>query len=237
MTSKIFYGAIGLSAFAHLMLLGPGFISGLKNSSNSDISKTQVQSPQISYFEDSDFQNAEMFESSNFQVESELPAFESSSLDNFEFSNNIDMPELDQFSGLEKISSPLGMEKKVERIYEDSPFEPVHRIVPQIKESTLENFPEYQDYYYEIGRRIKRTAQDITKPFRDEKGQVSISFILTAEGQLVRSQIDPFETFASEFLQRIALKTLDRASPFPPFPEELSDQQMTFNLILDFDLG
>ncbi len=93
--------------------------------------------------------------------------------------------------------------------------------------------PAFIDYYKAIREEIKRTARTIRPDFFNP-GQVSLTFKLTCNGNLVRTKIIDEISSRDKLLREIALKSISRASPFPPFPEELDRIEIDFTITISF---
>lgn len=85
-----------------------------------------------------------------------------------------------------------------------------------------------EDYCNLVNERIKDIALS-TRPNK-EKGEVEVAFVLSQKGVLAgrpcivksnNSKLNPY-----------ALKTIEQALPFPPFPESLKEEKKKFNIML-----
>ena len=94
--------------------------------------------------------------------------------------------------------------------------------------------PSYINYYQLVREKIKRAAY---KNYSlDEEGEVYISFIISGDGALQEVRIMEERTDSSSFLQEVALNSVKDASPFPIFPKELDYPQLSFNVIISFEI-
>ncbi|MFH1305043.1 MAG: energy transducer TonB [Candidatus Omnitrophota bacterium] len=66
----------------------------------------------------------------------------------------------------------------------------------------------------------------------EEEGAVSLIFMLDRRGYLQR--VDPASSGDSPELKRRALRGLHLAQPFPPFPEKMGPNPITFSLTVKF---
>ncbi|MEL0168241.1 MAG: energy transducer TonB [Pseudomonadaceae bacterium] len=69
---------------------------------------------------------------------------------------------------------------------------------------------------------------------RGEEGTVVLTFIIHRDGSVTGEQIS--ESSGFERLDRAALKTLKNASPFPPFSDDMPDEQMSIRAPINFGL-
>jgi len=106
----------------------------------------------------------------------------------------------------------------------------------QLKPVEIEkiNNPIYISYYQTIREKIRRCAYQNYS--RSDIGQVYLTFIVIADGNLGDVRINEEKTEANSYLKQIALKSIKDASPFPVFPKELDYPQLTFNVIISFEV-
>jgi len=96
------------------------------------------------------------------------------------------------------------------------------------------NNPSYISYYQIVREKIRRAAyQNYT---RTETGEVYISFIISNDGYLKETLISEERSSSSTYLREIALRSVKDASPFPRFPKELDYPQLSFNIVISFEI-
>ncbi len=96
------------------------------------------------------------------------------------------------------------------------------------------NNPSYINYYQLIREKIRRAAyQNYT---RTETGEVYLSFIVYANGQIKETKLLEDKSSANPYLRQVALQSVRDASPFPYFPKELDYPQLSFNVIISFEV-
>lgn len=96
------------------------------------------------------------------------------------------------------------------------------------------NNPSYISYYQIIREKIKRAAyQNYT---RTEMGEVYLTFIISHYGFVSQERIVAEKSAASRYLWEVALKSVRDAAPFPVFPKELDYLQLTFNVVVSFEV-
>ena len=94
--------------------------------------------------------------------------------------------------------------------------------------------PSYISYYQIVREKIRRSAyQNFT---RNETGEVYISFIISSDGLIKDVRLVAEKTSANDYLKDIALRSVNDASPFPNFPKELDYPQLSFNIIISFEI-
>lgn len=105
--------------------------------------------------------------------------------------------------------------------------------LPPIEMAKIDN-PSYISYYQIVREKIRRSAyQNYT---HNETGEVYISFIISYDGYIKDVRLIEDKTEASDYLKNIALKSVRSASPFPNFPKELDYPQLSFNIIISFEI-
>ena len=105
--------------------------------------------------------------------------------------------------------------------------------LPQIEMAKIDN-PSYISYYQIVREKIRRSAyQNYT---HNETGEVYASFIITNDGYIKDVHLSEEKTSANDYLKNIALRSIRDASPFPNFPKELDYPQLSFNIIISFEI-
>lgn len=94
--------------------------------------------------------------------------------------------------------------------------------------------PLYINYYQVVREKIKHSAyQSYT---RTEMGEVYLSFVISSDGDLKQSRIVDEKSSFSPYLREISLKSVKISAPFPNFPKELDYPQLSFNVIVSFEI-
>jgi len=105
--------------------------------------------------------------------------------------------------------------------------------LPPIDTNKIKN-PSYISYYQLVREKIKRAAyQNYTGT---EEGEVTITFVISAEGALKDLRLVEEKSSQSSYLTEIALSSVRDASAFPGFPKELDYPQLSFNLAITFEI-
>lgn len=105
--------------------------------------------------------------------------------------------------------------------------------LPAIEIAKIDN-PSYITYYQIVREKIRRSAyQNYT---HNETGEVYISFIISNDGYIKGARIAEEKTTANGYLKEIAIRSVRDASPFPNFPKELDYPQLSFNIIISFEI-
>jgi periplasmic protein TonB len=105
--------------------------------------------------------------------------------------------------------------------------------VPPLQSEKINN-PSYANYYSLVRGRIKQRAYFNYSEYY--AGEVYLTFILTNDGNLKELQIIEDRTTAGQYLRTIGLKSIKEAVPFPPFPKELRYPELTFNVVISFQV-
>ncbi len=105
--------------------------------------------------------------------------------------------------------------------------------LPAIDMARINN-PSYISYYQIVREKIRRSAyQNYT---RNLTGEAYISFIISNDGVIKDVRLVEEKTTAVTYLKDIAISSVKDASPFPSFPKELDYPQLSFNIIISFEI-
>lgn len=94
--------------------------------------------------------------------------------------------------------------------------------------------PVYFNYYQKIREKIKLAAYE--NYTRLVNGEVYLSFIILSNGQLRDIRINKEKSTNQAYLKEIAKKSIYEASPFPNFPKDLNYPELSFNVIISFEV-
>lgn len=124
---------------------------------------------------------------------------------------------------------------------------PVKKVVnlpkPAIEHPKIEIPPElpkekealYLDYYQSIRQRIRRLVVE-NYPRYIACGEVCLYFVLLSNGRLKEINVVEERSSHSRLLKEVSERSVRQASPFSPFPEDLNQKQLSFNVIISFEL-
>ena len=105
--------------------------------------------------------------------------------------------------------------------------------LPAIEMAKINN-PSYISYYQIVREKIRRSAyQNYT---HSETGEVYISFIISNDGLIKGVRLVDERSSTNDYLRNIALRSVNDAAPFPNFPKELDYPQLSFNIIISFEI-
>ena len=107
--------------------------------------------------------------------------------------------------------------------------------VPLLRSEKMTN-PKYLGYTQGIRQSIERRAYHYARSSDFASGEVYLTFVLTSAGALGAVKIIPGKTHASAYLQNIGIRSIQESAPFPPFPPDLAFPELTFNVIISFEL-
>jgi TonB family protein len=105
--------------------------------------------------------------------------------------------------------------------------------LPVIESAKIDN-PSYISYYQIVREKIRRSAYQ--NYMHNETGEVYVSFIISNDGLIKDVRLAEDKTSVNSYLKNIALKSIRDASPFPNFPKELDYPQLSFNIIISFEI-
>lgn len=107
--------------------------------------------------------------------------------------------------------------------------------VPLLQSEKMTN-PKYLGYTQGIRQSIERRAYYYARSSDFASGEVYLTFVLTSAGALGAVKIIPEKTHANAYLQNIGIRSIQESAPFPPFPPDLAFPELTFNVIISFEL-
>ncbi len=105
--------------------------------------------------------------------------------------------------------------------------------LPPVDLDKIDN-PSYIGYYQLIREKIKRAAYQNYS--RSDCGDVYISFVISSDGHLKNLILSGEKSSSNNYLKQIAVQSVKDASPFPNFPKELDYPQLSFNVIISFEI-
>jgi hypothetical protein len=105
--------------------------------------------------------------------------------------------------------------------------------VPAIENREIKN-PQYIQYYQIVRTRIKNRAY--ANYAKLDAGEVYLTFILDAAGSLKRIKVIEERTRANQYLRQISIRSIEESNPFPPFPPELPYPELSFNVVISYEV-
>lgn len=96
------------------------------------------------------------------------------------------------------------------------------------------NNPTYVSYYQIVREKIRRMAYQYY--VRTEQGEVYLSFIIASDGSLRDVRVVEEKSSPDQYLKNIALKSVSDAALFPVFPPALDYPQLSFNVVISFEI-
>ncbi len=96
------------------------------------------------------------------------------------------------------------------------------------------NNPTYISYYQVVREKIRRSAYQNYS--RSDMGEVFLSFIISSDGYLRGVRLVEEKSSPSAYLRETALGSIKQASPFPAFPKVLDYPQLSFNVVISFEV-
>ena len=128
-----------------------------------------------------------------------------------------------------------------------APVKPVAEIT-KVKEKTFEKVIEeekdaakkatYISYYRAVREKIRLYA-DRNYPSNRKlgEGEVFLSFVVASSGELLKVKVIDERSSDNRALRDIAINSIREASPFPSFLGGMGQYQITFNIIISFELN
>ncbi len=108
--------------------------------------------------------------------------------------------------------------------------------VPVISTQKITN-PNYVGYNDRIRDKIRNRAYFYIDDPQFQAGEVYLTFIVTADGNLKDLQIISERSRANEYLRNVGLRSVRESSPFAPFPSDLKYPELSFNVVISFEVS
>lgn len=105
--------------------------------------------------------------------------------------------------------------------------------VPPLKSEKITN-PLYQNYYQVIRTMIKEHAY--ANYSKLDTGEVYLTFVLLSNGSVKQVQLIEERSSGTSYLKDVGLKSIQESSPFPPFPKDLAYPELSFNVVISFEV-
>ncbi|MFH0856194.1 MAG: energy transducer TonB [Candidatus Omnitrophota bacterium] len=105
--------------------------------------------------------------------------------------------------------------------------------LPEVDLAKIGN-PSYISYYQVVREKIRRSAYQNYN--RSDTGEVYVTFIISSSGYLNDYRLVEEKSRAADYLKEIALASVRNAAPFPRFPKELDYSQLSFNVVISFEV-
>ncbi len=108
--------------------------------------------------------------------------------------------------------------------------------VPVITTQKITN-PNYVGYNDRIRDKIRNRAYFYIDDPQFQAGEVYLTFVVNADGSLKDLQIIGERTRANDYLRSVGLRSVKESSPFPPFPSDLTYPELSFNVVISFEVS
>lgn len=107
--------------------------------------------------------------------------------------------------------------------------------IPLLKSEKITN-PKYLSYNQTIRQKIRQRAYSYINHENFEAGNVYLTFVVSSKGSLREVRVVEEKTFANEYLRKVGIRSIKESSPFPPFPKDLKYPELTFNVVISFEV-
>ena len=94
--------------------------------------------------------------------------------------------------------------------------------------------PSYIGYFQLTREKVRRILYQ--RYSYTEEGEIYLSFIVASDGMIRDVRVDEERSSASPYLREIAIASVREASPFPPFPKDLEYPELSFNVVVSFEI-
>ena len=145
------------------------------------------------------------------------------------------MPEGKNIKDMSKLSDDLSFNKKI------TPKIETHDLnrkitVPLLKSEKITN-PKYLSYNETIRQKIRQRAYAYIDNPDFQSGEVYLSFIVDSTGTLKGINLNEQKSYANDYLKQVGERSIRESNPFPPFPTDLNYPELTFNVLISFEVG
>jgi len=106
-------------------------------------------------------------------------------------------------------------------------------VIPPIDIKKINN-PIYVSYYQTVREKIRHSAYNNFA--QAEEGEVYLTFTLSSDGNIRDIRLVEEKSSPNLYLRKVGFASIKQASPFPNFPKELDYPQLTFNVIISFEI-
>jgi len=225
--NKAFYLALGVSFVLHIIAIGVLSSAKVKNLrkplKNIEVTYQSVKQKKF-VAQNSKFKESKMIKQKHMPKHIKL--LDKKNQDNSMFTKKIrDMSKLSRKIRLDKKQTPrlntLDMNRKI--------------TVPLLKSEKITN-PRYLSYNQTIRQRIRQQAYSHVDDPDFDSGEVYLTFALSSSGSLKQIKVIEEKTHASAYLKNVGLRSIKESNPFPPFPKELNYPELTFNVVISFEV-
>lgn len=108
--------------------------------------------------------------------------------------------------------------------------------IPVLKTDKITN-PKYLTYTETIRNKIRQRAYMFVDDPEFQEGKVYLTFAISSNGELQAAQIIEDKSAANDYLKKVCLQSIEESSPFPPFPKDLAFPELTFNVVISFEVS
>ncbi|MCX5687166.1 MAG: hypothetical protein NTV71_00730 [Candidatus Omnitrophica bacterium] len=96
----------------------------------------------------------------------------------------------------------------------------------------------YISYYRSVREKIRYYAdKNYIKEGSASQGEIFLSFVVTSGGELLHIMIIDARSAEDLLLRNLAINSIRDASPFSAFPQGMNHDQITFNVVISFELN
>ena len=108
--------------------------------------------------------------------------------------------------------------------------------IPMFKAEKITN-PRYLNYNEKIREKIRLRAYSFVENLEFQSGEVYLTFVLLSTGELSQIKIIEEKTKADRQLRDIGVRSIQESNPYPPFPPDLHYPELTFNVVISFEVS
>lgn len=95
----------------------------------------------------------------------------------------------------------------------------------------------YMTYHEQVREKIRNRAYFYVDDPEFESGEVYLTFVLASSGDLKQVKVIHDKTQANNYLRSVGMRSIKESSPYPSFPKDLNYPELTFNVVISFEMG
>ncbi len=107
--------------------------------------------------------------------------------------------------------------------------------LPVFKSEKLTS-PKYQTYHNIIREKIRQRAYMYVNDPEFQPGEVYLTFVLLSNGGLQQVQLIEGKTKANDYLRKVGFYSIKESAPFPAFPPDLNYPELSFHVVISFEI-
>lgn len=227
--NKLFWGTLGLSVVCHLgiiLVLSTRQVPQLRKPAKAiEVIYEKMVSPQ----EKPSVSKRQALQ----MVKEQTPIREIELLDKKLIRENKPFEKINDIS---KLSREMRIGKKQTLSHLDSVDISRKITIPEFHAEKISS-PQYITYNEAIRAMIRQKAYQYIDAPDLQDGDVYMTFMIDKTGELKALRIIEERSDLNDFLRKVGISSIKASQPFPAFPKDLNFQELTFNILISFEVN